>query len=261
MARNADFEKSLSLFKKNFTEAVNKKIMEFGEEKSLELAQTFVELTKRNLDNAQPAPESQHFIQKIKDSIKIKKTKQYSEDKKKVGYTINIPVDSDGLVMFLEYGTGLEGLRNPHPETSKSLAQEFKIGWDYAVNRNNTKTVYMRNSKNQQVAIQQPCYITRNGKRGFVFRKTAKSYIDMADVQFKNTYETKYSWVSGYDRVVKKKNGEVKTIHIKPYTRYHKNPITYTSRTTYVLSSGIKPVRFIYNAKLELRGMINNKRI
>ena len=259
MARNAEFEKSLKQFNANLYHRINKYMIDYGVKKSKQLCDTFVDVAKRTLDDATPAPESKHFIEEIKSRIKIKKRFRKSSRKGKkinqhlVAYTINIPVDSQGLVMFLEYGTGLEGLRDQHEETKTktSFGKTFKpkVNWEYAVNKDKQRVVTLRNKFNQTYQDTQPCYITRNGKRGFVFKKKKNSYIDIKDVEFHNVLEAKASWVKGYID----KNGRV----VKPYARYHKDTRYYTGKNTYVLSSGLKPVRFIYKAKREVKRLIH----
>lgn len=261
MPRDEEFRKALKKFRRNLEQNVNERALRRGYEMSYDVATDFVELAKNNLDKAQPAPESQNLIQQIRDSIVVESSRRTlsrrsgdNPDKPRVadGFTVRVPMDKEGLVMFLEYGTGLSGLRNPHPESSDAKTQGFKVGWQYAVNRNKFKTVTLRNNRNQSVRVTQPCYIVRDGKRGFVFKYKKGVYIDREDVLFKNEYTTKYSWVKGYTD----KNGRV----VKPYVRYHKNAKTYISKSTYVLSSGIKPVRFIYDAKKEVIFKLNNKK-
>ena len=261
----AKFRQAMANFEKNFYQTVTKEMIDFGHRKSKKLADKFVELSKEYLNDATPAKESEHFVNSIKKGIRAEKVyKTYSKNgvqitKKLKGYKVIIPNRKDGLTMFLEYGTGLTGLRNPHEETTKYLdikpwATEFITGWKYAVNRDKYKTVYLKteNSKNQRVKVTQPCYITKSGKRGFVFKKTKNSYIDKNDVEFHNEYTTKYSWVKGYPR-----NGK----EVKAYIRYHKDKRTYATKTTYVLSTGLKPVRFIYRAKKEIQKMMKQNKI
>ena len=265
MARNADFAKALKKFRRDLEQSINEKALRRGYETSYDVAERFVEFAKKNLDNAKPTPESQHLVDQIKDSIEVENfsmtgrtlSRRNGENPDKprfqTGAVVRVPIDKDGLVMFLEYGTGLKGKREPHPESVDSKFDGFKVGWKYAVNLNNYKTVTLRDDKNKPTQVTQPCYITRNGKRGFVFKKRDASYIDKEDVLFKNEYTSQYRWVKGYTD----KNGRV----VKAFTRRNKNPRTYTSKTTYVLSTGITPVRFIYDAKQEIKYLFVNKMI
>lgn len=268
MAKDIEFKKSLKKFRRDLEQSINERALRRGEEISKKVAEEFQKLSRGFLKERSNASHlSQNLISNIADSIKIikidNKDRQRTLSRRTgieggkpinpIGYAISIPIDKEGLVMFLEYGTGLQGLRHPHPESSDAKIDGFKVGWKYAVNRNNFKEVSLKNDKNRRVQVTQPCYITRDGKRGFVFKYKDGVYIDRDDVIFHNKYTTNYSWVKGYID----KNGRV----VKPYTRFHKNPKTYISKTEYVLSSGIKPVRFIYDAKQEIKYMINNKLI
>lgn len=265
MPKSSEFKKSLKKFRRDLEYAINEKALRRGYDISFDVAEKFVDLAKNNLDKAQPAPESQHLIDNIKESIEVEafaktgrtlsRRSGENENKPKfaTGAVVRIPIDKEGLVMFLEYGTGLKGLRQPHPESTDSKVEGFKVGWQYAINRNKTKTVMLRNSRNELIQTTQPCYIVRDGKRGFVFKYKSGVYIDREDVIFRNEYNTKYSWVKGYTD----KNGRV----VSPYVRYHKNIKTYTSKNQYVLSSGITPVRFIYDAKREIKFLYRNKKI
>ena len=259
MARDDRFNKAINIFRKELKEKINAKILEAGEEKTLNLANTFAYVSKNKLNSANPAPESKGLIEEIKNSITVEKIRQkLNEDKKAtVGYGIKIPIDKEGLVMFLEYGTGILGENNKHPQTDvlnmDIRGLSFSV-WKYAVNKNNYKTVKIRNRYNKLEDKMVPCYITRNGKLGFVFKKHEGKYIDANDeVFFNEPYKTKYSWVKGYTD----KNGRV----VKPYIRYHKDIRTYNRIQQYVFSQGIKPVRFIYDAKQTVWDMIDKKQI
>ena len=261
----AKYRSSYKEFNRNFYNVINRELLDFAHKKSKKIAEKFVELAVNNLEDATPAPESKHFVDDIRNGIKAKRvyntyTRGETVFKKYKGYNVVFPVGKNGLTMFLEYGTGLAGLREPHEETSRyaelypwTIGKEFDVGWEYAKNRNKYKTVFLKNNRNQRVKVTQPCYIVKDGKRGFVFKKTNDSYVEKLDVEFHNQYSTKYSWVKGYTD----KNGRV----VKPYVRYHKDLRTYTSRNTYVLSTGITPVRFIYRAKKEILRMIKSGEI
>lgn len=258
MPRNEDFAAALKKFRRDFEENINERALRRGEEISEQIAQKFVGLVKSNLDRADPAPESKGIIESIKESIHYDKTSRalsrrqsYKGKYPKVaeGYVAYIPVDKEGMVMFLEYGTGLKGKENPHPESVEAEVEGFKIGWRYAVHLNESRPVTHSNRFGKKITENLPYYVNLFGKKGFVFKKKNNNYIDREDIVFKSEKKVKYNWVKGYVR----KDGT----RVKPYTRYSKKGRTITSKTQYVLSSGIKPTRFVYDAKQEIKRLIN----
>ena len=262
MARNEAFERALKIFKKDFSELVNNKLVGIGNDMSFLVAEGFVNNARNNLDRATPAPESAHLIEEIKQSISISPVERKKDGEKiTVGHKVNIPIDNEGLVMFLEYGTGLVGDRNKHPQTDalKAYSGGRVMNWKYAVNKDKYRPVKMRNKFNRQVDVNLPYYTERDGKKGFVFIKQPNRYIDSNDTVFMNNpYTSKYSWVRGYE--VKNKDGEV-IRRVRPYVRYNVKPKTHYYKREYVFSEGLKPTRFIYDAKLQTIQALNNIKI
>ena len=139
---------------------------------------------------------------------------------------VYIPEDPEGLVMFLEYGTGLDGDMSGHPE-----------GWAYAVNEKD--------------------YVTYGGREGFVFDKTPKDYtpyIDENDVV--GLTETK---VFESERELVK----VTSPRYKVRAYYRKRPhgaktFTYKrKRDNKVFSSGLVATKFIYDTIQDYRNLAN----
>lgn len=259
MDRHPQFKTALGDFNRRLFKQINREMIDYGQKKSKEIAEEFVKIAKMNLEKATPAPGSEHFISEIASRIKIKKRfrKSYKKGKKinqhLVAHTINIPIDKQGLVMYLEYGTGIKGLRDQHEEAKKRTLYgapiKQKVRWEYAVNRHEYRTVMLKNRYNQRVKVTQPCYFVKDNHLGFVFKKRKDSYIDADDIQFHNELQVKASWVKGYVD----KNGRV----VPAYPRYHKDLRTYTTKNTYVFSQGLTPVRFIYNAKKEIMYLLS----
>lgn len=225
MARTNAFNAAETKARENFKQAINDRLLERGEEISKQLAEQFVEEARNNLiSNSNPAPESIGLISRIANSITYKKT---SEDNKK-GYIVRIPMDREGLVMFLEYGTGLMG-KNYSKIDSDFAHEANSIGWKYAIHENRYKTR------------------KKTGKRGFIFTPTKGYYIDKDDEYIvEPSYEEQITKVliKGYVRV-SKKTGKVTTV--KPYYRSQRKMVQ--KSTGKIISSGITPVRFIYKAK------------
>ena len=117
-------------------------------------AKKFVERARDRLGKNNNAKD-QSIIEKLKGNIYAREGKD--------GWQIVIRQDPEGLMTFLEYGTGLLGQGSSetdgHPEA-------IKIGWDYRQND------YIGN----------PAYRTVNNKRGWFFRSSDPNiYIDKND--------------------------------------------------------------------------------
>lgn len=254
--------------RKNLSQTIHERLIERGEVISKDGADEFIEEMRNNLDRATPALESQGMIEAIKNSFYSKKVKRKIDGKTIEGYNVHIPIDRNGLVMYLEYGTGLAGKNNKHPHKdfkkldlsmfSPNIGKKQLVGWEYAVNYGESRVMWVRNEKyNKLTQMRVPYYTSmyEGGPEGFIFKKKPNSYIDANDVVFQNQYKTKYSWVKGY--TIKSGKNAGKTV--KPYTRYHKDARTYTSKSQYVFSEGLKSVHFIYDAKHSVFNKIKNK--
>ena len=244
MPKSVEFKDSLDKARRNFEAIVNEYALRRGEEFSKRVAERFVEEARKNLlSDSNPAPESVGLISSIASNITYTKSartlnrKGTTKGKPKVatGYVVKIPMDREGLVMFLEYGTGLNGLRY---KDKLFKAEASRIGWKYAINRENYKTF--------------------GTKRGFIFRSTGKNYIDNDDYKFRHRYLSTTEFVRGYIRTTKKTG---KQTYVKGYRRARRTPKMVEGKKTWVLSSGITPVRFIYRAKNKVRQLISKNKI
>lgn len=228
MALYKQFDKT---FAKRLKGYVKEKANNFAVEMSEDIAKAFVnQAKKRLLSNSTPkGPEDSEKIQAIADSI------HYTKKGNKC--TIVVPNDKEGLNVFLEYGTGLEGKENKNPDAKK-------IGWDYAINEDSYKEG--RSGPNSPIS------------KGFVFWK-GDSYINMSDVNPLYKYSYKHiparvsrTEVSAYTD----KNGVYHSSYYKTNTRREKVYEYHYYYDKYVLSSGIKPVRYIYSTRVNLNRII-----
>lgn len=129
------------------------------------------------------------FVAKARERLLMDSTPKNSLSKKKVKSlaksiyikgngkgktTIVIPRDTEGLNMYLEYGTGLKGEENPNPDA-------VKIGWKYAIHKDK--------------------YLKKDGEPiGFIFKKKGV-YLDVDD---KNPMERTITDKDGNERTVKR---------------------------------------------------------
>lgn len=191
---------------------VQKNTAKLQEDVLNEVAETFCYRVKRRIRSAsyQMAPDSRPAIENIANSVFFKKAR-------KNGKTAHVDVDKKNYeeFLFLEFGTGLKGKENPHPDASA-------VGWKYATGKDNYFRAYKR-----------PNY----GKLlGWSFELTDKSrkLVTKDDITMKSMY-SKYKYET--------KQGEV--------TKYYKRGTR--SRRNWVHTSGIKPVRAFYNTKREFK--------
>lgn len=227
MARTKEFEASMKKFKDDFSKALISKIRDESSKIGERVANAFVESARNKLETrATPKGSSKQLIDNIKRSMYYVKLNDNT-------YSVRIPMDSEGLVMFLEYGTGLQGTFEPHPEAGD-------IGWNYAVN-----------------GIK---YINYGGKRGFIFKEKdsgngkrgmrLSQYLDENDIAGlyeRREYVSDTQWVKGYTR----KDGTV----VKRYVRTRpkeKTNLYYQFKPNRIFSQGLKPVRFIYDTKQQI---------
>ena len=247
-------------FRRDLYMTISRELLKHGEEKSLKGAVFFIDEMKKNLDKATPAPESQGLISQIKNSFYVEETKRRMDGETVKGWNVRIPIDRRGLVLYLEYGTGLTGKKFSHPQLDvmkldRSFFAEGEkstfVTWKYAINYGKTRPVKVKNRyTNRFFEIELPYYTKMDGEEGFVFRKRPDSYIDVDDKPFKNRLETKYSWVKGY----KDAKGRV----VKPYMRYHKDTKSYLSKSTYIFTRGLNSIHYIYDAKVAIKNKLRN---
>lgn len=225
MAQNQIFQNSLNNVKKQLRSFIDKAQKDMTEEISKLVAYTFRDVARKRLIKTNNAiSQQQAVIKNVAQSIMVRKYKS--------GYKVVLSrqTDPEGLLMFLEFGTGLVGKANPHSWAGS-------IGWKYAINEN---------EKSKQNPLL-PHYVTRsNGKKGWFWRPQGDNtrYIDKDDIV--ENYKRKYN-----------------AYRIKP-----EHPIF--GRTTkfwethrlvgnprLVFSSGIKPLRFLYRTRLDIIKAIN----
>lgn len=258
-------------FRRDLDKVINEKILRLGEDVSDAVAYNFVRVAQSKLERygSQNAEDANSYskIQQISDSIElVDETKRTLTSgnrykKTKTGTTVRIPIDKDKLVLFLEYGTGLEGKNDPHEEANR-------FGWGYAINDN---TVKVTNTKYRSFVTNWYPSIEGNGfyKRGFVF-KYKNQYLDKNDYIFKNKYSEikdiviKEKFISVPQTIMHSKLGKEYTRRAYSYLRKLRPDQYITSRieieregkNEYVVSSGLKPARFIYDTKTQIRQIL-----
>lgn len=213
MATNSSYSSSFNKTRIDLNKFI-KKIEPKLKEIEVEVAEAFVNRARRTLISRATPQDTSSYLQVIEvaDNIKVKQNKK--------GQTyITIQQDREGLSMYLEYGTGLMGKNNPHPNSGN-------IGWNYAINEGsyiNTHTT-----------------IDRSGptKKGFIFENFG-NYIDKED-----RFVIKES---GLKRYTSKKTGIEKFY----------GPYRYVSKK-WIISSGLRPTRYIYDTKLAMKKLISS---
>ena len=228
MSRIAEFEASLRKARRRVYQMIGERSRNFGEELSRRLCEVFAYRAQERLIKYSTPKDSQSAMQ-VRELASTIVAKSSSTGK---GYEVSIPVDEEGLLLFLEYGTGLVGEANEHEEASA-------VGWRYAINRE----LYTKGGG---------WFFDRYPTRG---DETSIAYVDANDITpviSKTTRTSNSQWVSGYTR----KDGVV----VKRYHRKRANPKTTTyerERRGIVWSRGLVPVKFIYNTKQELREILD----
>lgn len=167
---------------------------------------------------------SRSLLEEVKNNITAE-----TERTEIASYTnkIYIKPDREGLVSFLEFGTGLVGYQNPHK-------QAHKYGWEYAINASNYR--YRR---------YRPDGIVRPNA-GWFFRY-GDSYLDINDefpIKKVYRYVSEKQWV----------RTRAPRYKIHGYTR--RRPKTIITEKVLedrnsAFSEGLKPLRFFYDTKNE----------
>ena len=211
---------------------IGERSRKFGEELSRRLCEVFALRARDRLLTYATPKDNESYSQ----LVDLASTIVAKESSTGLGYEVSIPVDNEGLLLFLEYGTGTMGALDEHPEAGK-------VGWKYALNREsyiNEGWFFNR-------------YPTRRNSSIGEF-ETAVAYLDANDINpVKNRvrYVSERVRVKGYPRDGKK---------VKSYTR--KRPVAKTKVYEYddsgtAFSRGLLPVRFIYDTKQELREILD----
>lgn len=215
MSQNQIFQNSLNTVKKQIRSFIDKAQKDMTEEISKLIAYTFRDVARNRLIRSNNAiSQQQSVIERVSKSIMVRKYKS--------GYKIVLSsqTDPEGLLMFLEFGTGLVGKDNKHSWAGK-------IGWQYAINEENYRT-------------------RSNGKRGWFWRPQGDNtkYIDKDDMveNYKRTYNA-YKLKPEHP------------IFGRTTKFWETHRLTGNSRV--VFSSGIKPLRFLYRTRLDIVKAIN----
>ena len=233
---------------------INEKLLRLGTEMAEDVGNLMVEYARNLLKTrATPSPESQGLINQIAESIHLEDVEQRAvfsstKNNKKIvgGKVMRVPIDKNNLVMFLEYGTGLEGDKNHHPNADN-------IGWRYAINDGTEKVITMKSGPNYtKRKIYKKWYtkVFSSTQRGFVFKYTGRQYLDRKDKIFKNGFRldkddtsTKFSFIRGH---IDKKTGKKTADYFR---RVGFDSKATPTQTEYAFSSGLKATRFIYDTK------------
>ena len=229
MPRKSTSYRDFDIFQKKLEQYINKNIKDMISGLPDEVGETFVKRAQDRLDRFADSESmdgnSASIVKSLKDNITY--TKGSEDESSSQGY-IEIKDDSQHLMMFLEYGTGIAGSYNEHPEARKS-------GWLYAVNPTHYKRVKG---------------LKYNGY-GWFFNKSADSFIGKDDITNMVISHKTFQEVKGYIR----KNGS----YVKPYVRQIKTkPDRIVDKA--VLTQGIKPVRFIYDTKKEILNFLKDNK-
>ena len=228
MAYRSNFDK----FRRELYAVVNERANRIANEVSAEVVKVFVNRAKDRLEKAKRdfTPESASMISSVKDNIYYEsepyftKSKTTGKFKEVTRSYVRVRNDPQNLLMFLEYGTGLEGEVNPHPESTK-------IGWNYAIN----KTKYKRLPSREKDMF---------GGEGWFFTRKPNSVLTRKD---STVHRYAVDEIVVYEQTITTKNGLVYTRR-QPYHKKRKGSFS-------AFTSGIKPVRFIYNTKQELKNL------
>lgn len=212
MSKNSQFSASMRKFRDKLRYFVTSQTEELTKEASEEVAKTLVRLARNRLvSRANPSAESKELISELKENITSYKN------------TVSIQSDPEGLMLFLEYGTGLT--EKKHPEANK-------IGWNYAGNADKYKKI---------------------GERyGWIFERKNNHYVSEDDwvipkeSKFQTSYRERVRFYFRKDRT-----------YVKSYTRTRPHGPKLKSDKNLVFSSGLKPIRYIYDSKQKIREFVD----
>lgn len=175
--------------RKNLMEYVTNVADKFPREIADEVAKTFAYRVKSRLQyNAKAIKESQPYLDKIANLV------TYTKSTKSKPPSVTAYKRGSGLyedLLFLEYGTGLKGLENPHPEASK-------IGWNYAINRHKYFKAYKRQGYGKKLGWS---FKLENPSNQFVgkddiYRPFTKKVIKNANGVTVKYYQQKRDWIA-----------------------------------------------------------------
>ena len=293
--KRSDFVKSinrnvLKKFRKDIEQLINERALQVSKGFSKDVAEAFVVNARRKLiQDSVPSSRSIGLVDNIANSIvvedlssnpsfgsKKKPTRTIYSSSKNLPYqvtgsVVRVPVDKDKLVLFLEYGTGLSGKDNPHPEASR-------VGWEYAINDGTRNEVIRKEGYYHKYSDWQEWYFFYGGEKGFAFKPKDNSYIQrypQIDESFYNArtiyYEedqlveyTKEIYVPETQMVSKKGKRFTRSSYHYPrkFQRIEKVLVEDVdwNDTEYIFTKGIVPVKFIYDTKVKIREALDKYR-
>lgn len=248
MPKNSLFKISLKKFRRNLEAVINENLLRKTEDLRDAGTQIFVEQARENLlrDNT-GTPESQAMIQQIAESIEVDTSTRTlnrfgsiaSKPRQVTGSVVRIPIDKEGLVLFLEYGTGPQGKAGAIQ--TGFLSEARKIHWAYEIHKDNYKQLRDRFNKSF-------------GEKGFFFKYGKYKYIDQNDSILSEKVSS-VQWVKGYTK--KTKTGNI--VSVRPYQKKASRIKVFQYKRPWVFSTGIKPVRYIYRAKKAVVPLLNKR--
>lgn len=227
MSKDADFSKSMKKFRDNLRYFIKHQTEKVAETTSTEVAKAFVRVAQDTLvERATPSPESKSLVNSLKSNISSYKN------------TVSVETDPEGLMLFLEYGTGLTGRNN---NTAEGLNDASAVGWNYASRLNEGRYVRMK----------------KTGNLGWIFERKDDHYVDSDDWIIPKTSKFQVSErerVRWYFRIGK----DGKRHLVKSYTRKRRKP-KYRNKNL-VFTTGLKPTRYIFDTKQKIRSFIDLNR-
>ena len=245
-------EKVITNFKNQLRKGINGISTEYMNKTTHNLLIAFAKGVKNRLLNRGMAlannAESEALIRSLAESIRYnviwtgEGKDDYIDE-----YRLSIPIDSQGLILYLEYGTGLLG------DITSIPSAVSKAGWHYAVNFKKWKKLYDGKY--------------HGGEKGFFFLKSNKAFVSKDDVtpivltrKYKYTYaERRWRFTKPHQRTV---NG--KTINVRGYRSLIKNKRAGQTKTTikqytydeWVWSRGIRSLHFFYDTRQVFRKVL-----
>lgn len=214
MAKDDIYIESEQRLRRRIYYLITEKTQKLGEAISYRIARLFAGKVKANLRDYMhdwdygPSMESRYKIKNLIDGIAVEKSTSI-----RGGYKTTIKNDDEGLLMFIEYGTGWLGDQFSYElQKTAGIGDSESVGWDYMINADD--------------------YV--DGKY-FIFNKDKKGYDPyIARTDFTPTRLT-------YKKYVRTKNGVVeRTYKAKP-------------NYSLIMSKGISPSFAIFNARFDIR--------
>ena len=221
MSQHPNFRTSIEALRKHISRTVSDRAERIASEVTRSATEIFVNNAKKYLDESTPKDEnSARLIEDIKNNIYSSKSSSSDHS-----YNVTIEADPEGLVLFLEYGTGLMGLAYGHEN-------DDLVKWNYASNLGASHGADR--------------YVSHNGSIGWFFSSKRGTYIDKNDESPVEVYRPTREWfdVRSYER-----NGHIVRSHKRRYRRWTNVKI----RPESVFTEGLKPIRYIYRATEDVR--------